>query len=77
MVLYIVYVYVVIVVNFVDCVMSLLGFSFFINLGVFDNVSVLILDVFSVISMKVMWLVLGILNGVIMKYEVWYNFIGL
>lgn len=76
MVFYIVYVYVVIVVNLVDCVISFFGFSFLINFGVFDNVSVFIFEVLSVMLMKVLWVVLGILNGVIFKYEVRYNFRG-
>lgn len=68
--------YVVMVVNFVGCVLSFFGFSVVINFGVLDNVSILILYVFSVIFIKVLWIVLGVLNGVIFKYEVLYNFMG-
>ena len=73
---YTVYAYVVTAVNSADRVTSPPGFSPPTNPGAPDNVSAPTLDVLSATSMKVTWSAPGIPNGVITKYEVWYNFIG-
>lgn len=73
---YTVYAYVVTAVNSVDRVASPPGFSPPTNPGVPDNVSAPTLEVLSATSMKVLWTVPGIPNGVISKYEVRYNFKG-
>lgn len=73
---YTVYAYVVTAVNSVDRVTSSPGLSPPTNPGAPDNVSTPILEVLSATSMKVLWAVPGLPNGVISKYEVLYNFKG-
>ena len=73
---YTVYAYVVTAVNSADRVTSRQGFSPPTNPGAPDNVSAPLLEVLSATSIKVTWSSPGIPNGVITRYEVWYNFIG-
>ena len=73
---YTVYMYVVTAVNSAGRVTSPPGFSTATNPGAPDNVSVPTLEVLSARSIKVLWTVPGIPNGVISKYEVLYNFKG-
>lgn len=73
---YTVYMYVVTAVNSAGRLSSPPGFSAATNPGAPDNVSIPTLEVLSAKSIKVLWTVPGIPNGVIFKYEVLYNFMG-
>lgn len=69
-----VYAYVVTAVNSADRVSSPPGFSSPTNPGAPDDVRPPTLEVLSATSIKVTWSAPGNPNGVITKYEVWYNF---